>query len=105
MPLQAVEAALPHSFLNPCSHFSDIAHWGWVTAAGWAGIDIEEFPNLKAWEERMAKRPGVEKGRHVPDKHTIKELLKDKAKMEQVATESRKWVQAGMKADAEKSGK
>jgi glutathione S-transferase len=51
----------------------------------------------------MAERSGVEKGRHVPDPHKIKELLK--AKMEQHAAESRKWVQAGMKADAEKSGK
>lgn len=42
---------------------ADIAHWGWVTAAGWAGVDIEEFPHLKAWEERMLERPGVEKGR------------------------------------------
>jgi glutathione S-transferase len=53
----------------------------------------------------MAKRSGVEKGRHVPDPHTIKELLKDKAKMEHHASEARKWVQAGMKADAEKAGK
>jgi glutathione S-transferase len=84
---------------------ADIAHWGWVAAAGWAGVEIDDFPNLKAWEERMANRSGVEKGRHVPDPHTVKELLKDKAKMEHHAAESRKWVQAGMKADAEKAGK
>src|ERR1700728_4626452 len=46
---------------------ADIAHWGWVTAAFWAGVDIDEFPALKAWEERMLARPGVENGRHVPD--------------------------------------
>lgn len=76
-----------------------------MAAAGWAGVEIEDFPNLKAWEERMAERSGVEKGRHVPDPHKIKELLKDKAKMEQQAADARKWVQAGMKADAEKAGK
>ncbi|KAF1936706.1 glutathione S-transferase II [Clathrospora elynae] len=84
---------------------ADLSHYGWVAAAGWAGVDIEKFPALKAWEERMTARPGVEKGRHVPDKHTIKELLKDKDKMESHAAESRKWVQAGMKEDAAKSGK
>ncbi|KAJ4350818.1 Glutathione S-transferase 2 [Ascochyta clinopodiicola] len=84
---------------------ADIAHWGWIAAAGWAGVEIDDYPTLKAWEERMAERSGVEKGRHVPDPHKIKELLKDKAKMEQLAAESRKWVQAGMKADAEKAGK
>ncbi|KAF3038431.1 hypothetical protein E8E11_005351 [Didymella keratinophila] len=94
----------PYLVGDKCT-IADIAHWGWVAAAGWAGVEIDDFPNLKAWEERMAERSGVEKGRHVPDPHKIKELLKDKAKMEQHAAESRKWVQAGMKADAEKSGK
>lgn len=81
---------------------ADLAHWGWVAAAGWAGIDIDEFPALKAWEERLAARPGVEKGRHVPDPHTIKEVLKDKAKAEEQAAKARDWVQAGMKEDAKK---
>lgn len=80
----------------------DIAHYGWVASAGWAGIEIDNYPALKAWEERMTARPGVEKGRHVPDPHTIKELLKDKEKMESHAAASRAWVQAGMKEDAEK---
>ncbi|KAF2020594.1 glutathione S-transferase [Aaosphaeria arxii CBS 175.79] len=81
---------------------ADIAHWGWIAAAGWAGVDIEEFPAVKAWEERMAAREGVEKGRHVPDPHTIKELMKDKKKLEEKAEESRRWVQQGMKDDAKK---
>ena len=89
---------------NKCT-IADISHWGWVASAGWAGVDIDEFSELKAWEERMATRPGVEKGRHVPDPHRIKELMKDKAKMEQQAAESRKWVQAGMQADAKKQQK
>ena len=83
----------------------DIAHWGWVASAGWAGIDITEFPSLQAWEDRMASRPGVEAGRHVPDKHTIKDLLKDKAKMDEHAASARQWVQAGMKEDAKKAQK
>ncbi|KAJ4993774.1 Disulfide-bond oxidoreductase YfcG 2 [Stagonosporopsis vannaccii] len=94
----------PYLVGDKCT-IADIAHWGWVASAGWAGVEIEDFPNLKAWEERMAERSGVEKGRHVPEPHTIKELLKDKAKMEQRAAAAREWVQAGMKADAEKSGK
>ncbi|KAF2199102.1 glutathione S-transferase [Delitschia confertaspora ATCC 74209] len=84
---------------------ADISHWGWVAAAGWAGVEIDEFPALKAWEERMAARPGVEKGRHVPDPHTIKELLKDKSKMAQHAAESREWVQKGMREDARRREK
>jgi len=51
----------------------------------------------------MLARPAVEKGRHVPEKHGIKELLKDKEKMERYAEESKKWVQQGMKEDADGS--
>ncbi|KAF2476979.1 glutathione S-transferase [Lindgomyces ingoldianus] len=93
---------IPYLTGTKCT-IADIAHWGWIASAGWAGVDIDEFPALKAWEDRMAARPGVEKGRHVPDPHKIKELLKDKAKMERHAAEARKWVQAGMKEDAEKA--
>ncbi|KAF2744827.1 glutathione S-transferase [Sporormia fimetaria CBS 119925] len=92
---------IPYLVGDKCT-IADIAHYGWVAAAGWAGIDIEEFPALKAWEERMEKRAGVEKGRHVPEPHTIKELMKDKKKMEEAAEKSKAWVQAGMKNDAKK---
>jgi len=81
---------------------ADIAHWGWVAAAFWAGVDIDEFPALKAWEERMFARPGVEKGRNVPDPHRMKELAKDKDQIEKKAAETRKWVQQGMASDAKK---
>ncbi|CAE7012908.1 hypothetical protein PTNB73_00908 [Pyrenophora teres f. teres] len=84
---------------------ADLSHYGWVAAAGWAGIDTTDFPALMAWEERMTARPGVEKGRHVPDPHTIKETLKDKKKVEEIAASSSNWVQAGMKEDAAKLAK
>ena len=63
---------------------ADIAHWGWICLSAWAGVELDEFPMLVEWEDRMAKRPGVEKGRHVPEPHTHKELLKDKAKMKEM---------------------
>ncbi|PLB36145.1 glutathione S-transferase family protein [Aspergillus candidus] len=79
---------------------ADISLWGWVAAAGWAGVDIEEFPKLKEWEERLAAREGVEKGRHVPTRHTVKDVVKDKEAAEKQAAEARAWIQQGMKADA-----
>lgn len=65
-------------------------------------MDINEFPTLKAWEERMLQRPALEKGRHVPDRHTIKETLKNKEEAEKEAAQVRQWVQAGMKDDAKR---
>jgi glutathione S-transferase len=86
---------------NKCT-IADMAHWGWVAAAGWAGIDIDEFPALKAWEERMLARPGVEKGRHVPTPHKMKEMLADKEKAERDAAATRDWIQKSMREDAKK---
>lgn len=90
---------IPH--LLSSNQTLDIAHYGWGAAAGWAGVDLDRFPAVQAWLDRMEAREGVEKGRHVPDPHTMRELLKDKAKIAEQAAKSRAWVQAGMKEDAE----
>ena len=79
---------------------ADIGHWGWVAAAGWAGVDIDEFPHLKAWEEKMLKRPGVERGRHVPTPHLMKEILADREKTEELAKRAAEWIQRGQAKDA-----
>ena len=50
----------------------------------------------------MLQRPGVEKGRHVPTPHKMKELLKDKEAMEQRAKEASEWIQKGQREDAKK---
>ncbi|KAI0403216.1 glutathione S-transferase [Xylaria palmicola] len=59
---------------------ADIASWGWVAVGRSSGVDPKEFPVLNEWVERMLKRPGVEKGRHVPSRHlyeTIQELTEE----------------------------
>jgi len=81
---------------------ADIAHWGWVASAFWAGINIDEFPHLKAWDDRMLARPGVEKGRHVPEPHRMKELQKDPKQQEEHAEAAKQWVQRGMADEAKK---
>jgi glutathione S-transferase len=48
---------------------ADIASWGWIASAKWAGLDIEEFPNVKKWLYKLLERPGFEAGRHVPTPH------------------------------------
>jgi glutathione S-transferase len=46
------------------------------------------------------EREAVQKGADVPDKYTMKELLKNPEEVEKKAKEAREWIQAGMKADA-----
>lgn len=45
---------------------ADIANWAWVRSYEWAGITIDDLPDLQAWLDRIAARPAAEKGVNVP---------------------------------------
>lgn len=53
-----------------CDEYSvaDIASWPWISRFEWQRMDLNEFPNVKAWYLRIADRPAVERGYHVPSK-------------------------------------
>ncbi|KAF2867431.1 glutathione S-transferase II [Massariosphaeria phaeospora] len=50
---------------------ADIASFGWVNTLRFAGVELDDFPNLKAWSERINARPAVQKGLAVPQKITF----------------------------------
>ena len=52
-------------FLAGRYSIADIACWGWVRNWKRQGQNIDEFPRLKAWHERVGARPGVERGSKV----------------------------------------
>lgn len=78
---------------------ADIATVGWVIWAAWSGVNIDEFPHLKKWEETMSARPGVKKGCDVPKPLKIKERLKDPKFAEEYAAKASKWIMQGQKED------
>ncbi|KFY39286.1 hypothetical protein V494_04038 [Pseudogymnoascus sp. VKM F-4513 (FW-928)] len=80
---------------------ADIAHIGWITAAAWAGIEIEDFPALKAWRDKMQARPAVKKGSDIPVPRAKPAATEEERKKQ--AEETRAWVQQGMKEDASKN--
>jgi len=45
---------------------ADIANWTWVRSYDWAGVTIDDLPDLQAWLDRIAARPAAEKGVNVP---------------------------------------
>ncbi len=45
---------------------ADIANWSWVSIHGWAGVEVDDLPNLKRWMDAIAKRPAVQRGIVVP---------------------------------------
>jgi glutathione S-transferase len=67
--------------------------------AGWAGVDIEEFPNVKAWEAMMTARPAINKGKDIPKTLNVKEKLKDPKFAEEYAKKASGWIMKGMGDD------
>ena len=55
---------------------ADIANWSWVHIAYWAKIELQEFPYLNAWVERIAQRPAVIKGINIPEKPNAETIKK-----------------------------
>jgi glutathione S-transferase len=50
---------------------ADIASFGWCHMARFSGIDLDSFPNVKKWWERIIARPAVQRGLEVPSKSTF----------------------------------
>ena len=48
-------------FLAGDYSIADMISWPWVAGRSSAALEIEEFPRLKAWRERVAARPAVER--------------------------------------------
>jgi GSH-dependent disulfide-bond oxidoreductase len=47
---------------------ADMALWPWVSRYEWQKIDLTDYPNIRAWYQRIAARPAVQKGYHIPKK-------------------------------------
>ncbi len=53
-------------FLVDDFSIADIANFAWVRSYAWAGIDIEEFPEVQRWLSNIGQRPAVQKGLQQP---------------------------------------
>jgi GST-like protein len=73
-----------HEYLAGDYSIADIATWPWVTLHGWAGVDIDDLPNLERWIQRVGERPAVVKGREIP------EMIKLENKEEELARQGAK---------------
>ncbi|MGI9367120.1 MAG: glutathione S-transferase family protein [Rhizobiaceae bacterium] len=46
----------------------DMACWPWISRFEWQQIDLDQYPNVRDWYRRVAARPAVQAGYHVPKK-------------------------------------
>lgn len=51
-----------------CDDYSiaDMACWPWVSRYEWQEINLADYPNVRAWYQRLLAREAVQKGYHVP---------------------------------------
>jgi GST-like protein len=54
------------SYLAGEYSIADIATYPWVARHEWQGVELADFPNVKAWFDRIGARPAVQKGMAVP---------------------------------------
>ena len=47
---------------------ADMACWPWVSRHEWQNISLADYPNVQDWYKRLAERPAVQAGYHVPSK-------------------------------------
>ncbi len=45
---------------------ADMACWPWASRFEWQEINLSDYPNVRDWYVRIAERPAVQKGYHVP---------------------------------------
>ncbi|MBI4517511.1 MAG: glutathione S-transferase N-terminal domain-containing protein [Deltaproteobacteria bacterium] len=57
-----------HEYLAGEYSIADIATWPWVRIYFWAGIEIDDMPNLKRWLGQIRTREAVDRGIAVPGK-------------------------------------
>ncbi|AZV80200.1 glutathione S-transferase [Parasedimentitalea marina] len=51
-----------------CDEYSiaDMACWPWISRYEWQEMDLADYPNIRAWYQRLLARDAVQKGYHVP---------------------------------------
>lgn len=47
---------------------ADISSFGWIHILRFSGVNLDGFPSVKAWWERILARPAVKKGLEIPSK-------------------------------------
>lgn len=53
---------------------ADIANWCWCRIHNWAGVAIDDLPNLGRWMAAIAQRPGCAKGVQLPHETNYNDL-------------------------------
>ena len=81
-----------HEYLAGDYSIADIANWAWVRTHKWSGVEIEPFPHLSRWKDRLAARPPCQRGVTIPPRP---ERVEDGKGTERFIEEARRMVETG----------
>ena len=56
-----------HEYLAGDYSLADIANWSWVSLHFWAGVEVDDLPNLQRWMKAVSSRPAVQRGIVIPE--------------------------------------
>lgn len=45
---------------------ADFAIFIYAHSAGWCGLNIDDYPHIKSWKNKLEQRPAVQKGLQIP---------------------------------------
>ncbi|KIV92972.1 hypothetical protein PV10_04222 [Exophiala mesophila] len=79
---------------------ADIALSPWAKILDFAGLNIDEWPNVKAWQERMMQREAVKKGLDIPTKVDLEKMASDPEVFKAYLANNTSWIRHGMEEDA-----
>lgn len=74
---------------------ADIATFPWVRIHDWAGVGIEEFPNLQRWLATVGTRPAVQRGVIVPNAAGWEKITGNGDDADELAAQALKLVTTG----------
>ncbi|KAI1475557.1 glutathione S-transferase GstA [Daldinia eschscholtzii] len=77
---------------------ADIAVFIYAYSLKWCGVNIDEFPNVKAWREKLLQRPGFQKGIQVPKPYPFHDDAVSNPDEQDFYIGVRKWGSQGIKA-------
>ena len=47
----------------------------WVRMAVWAGVELDEFPRLSAWVDRIEQRPATQSALKIPEQDKLSQCV------------------------------
>ncbi|GAA5922825.1 hypothetical protein JCM3775_006150 [Rhodotorula graminis] len=67
----------------------------WVRMAVWAGVELDEFPRLSAWVDRIEQRPATQEALKIPEQDKLSQMKADPEAADRMAKAASKWIMQG----------